>query len=195
MTFTSWEMAQARKVAYRQARRWGVDAEDLHGDLCVWLCDSYKYVEAYRTDPAGRAKLVASMHRRANTCARREHEARVVTPAVVRDCVDSHYTTEQVEAVLSAMGAMEDFGEIGEEVWVMVADINGAYQGLRAEEKTLLFRRYGQGVPYEALAEEQGLTKDALRMRVNRAVERLRVRSSQSAGGRLAKTGRGAGPD
>jgi hypothetical protein len=55
----------------------------------------------------------------------------------------------------------------------MMADIAWGLEKLTNEQKSIMFLRFGDGCDNRTFAKELGITEDAARMRVNRAVNNL----------------------
>ena len=55
----------------------------------------------------------------------------------------------------------------------MMADIEWGLDKLTNEQKSIMFLRFGDGCDNRTFAKELGITEDAARMRVNRAVNNL----------------------
>ena len=57
--------------------------------------------------------------------------------------------------------------------FAMTADIDRALQKLKPEQMTIIYLRFGDGCDNTTLAGELGVSEDAARMRVNRAINNL----------------------
>ncbi len=145
--------------------------------------ENIRHVERYRTlGREGVAKFTASLYRRANTFCSTEARKMVITPKGSPN-TDDLYTTQEVEIVLVAIlnNQSDTIAAAGDDVWTRIADVSGAWTSMRPAEKKLLHLRYGRGLPYDEIAKElNGIESDAARMRVGRAIQRLRLRSSQT---------------
>ena len=91
MIFSHRELRTVKTIARRAASNYGLDADELHGVLQLWMCESYKYVEKYRLEPGGGAKLAASLFRHANKWARAEASAKVIVYKPQQDLEESLY--------------------------------------------------------------------------------------------------------
>ena len=66
----------------------------------------------------------------------------------------------------------------GGNMMAMMVEINAAYFKLSTEDKTVLFYKYAESLDYAAIASEMSLgSEDAARMRHNRAIKKLIVRT------------------
>ena len=179
---TEWELAVAEQAARRIAHRWdGVEADDVFGDLCVWMCESYPHVERYRElGKEGRAKFAASVYRRANKfCASEARKMVIETKPLLGEDL---YELNEVEVTLQLMlhGQQELAAAAGHDVWTRMADVASAWMSLKPADRDLLAMRYGKDLQYQTIGKELDIEPDAARMRVGRAIERLRLRASQS---------------
>lgn len=180
---TEWELAVAEQAARRIGPRWdGIESDDVYGDLCLWLIENYRHVERYRgMGKEGRAKFAASLYRRANGyCS--SQARKMVIDTLSTPHTDDMYTQREVEVVLTLMlnGQQELAASAGHEVWTRMADVASAWTSLKPADKDLLSMRYGKDMQFVPIGKELGIEPDAARMRVGRAIERLRLRASQS---------------
>lgn len=181
--FTEWELAVAQQAARRIGPRWdGIETDDVYGDLCLWLMENYRHVLRYRgLGKEGRAKFAASLYRRANGYCSSQARKMVIETLDSPD-TDDLYTQKEVEVVLALMlnGQQELAASAGHDVWSRMADVASAWTSLKPADKKLLAMRYGKDMQFDAVGRELGIEPDAARMRVGRAIERLRLRASQS---------------
>ena len=99
-----------------------------------------------------------------------------------------YYDKELVEVLLPAVirkdlnaPALNDLGHSstkkvaseGGNWFAMVADIDAALDKLTLEQKSIIFLRFGDGCDNKTFAKETGISEDAARMRVNRAINNL----------------------
>lgn len=191
-----WELATAQRIARIAARRWSLDEDDVHGELWLWLVVNYNYVVRYRDEgTAGRAKFAASLHRRANVYARDERSARIITPKHLKDRDESHYTVEDVVVALASVLLVEDRGAYSEASWAASSDVGSSFSSLRRDEKELLVCRFVHGMTYEQIGGQLGVTREAARMRLNRTLEKLRLRASETRAQLLKRRDRKPRPD
>lgn len=177
--FTQREIRTAKTISRRAAARYGMDSDELLGVLHLWLVESYKYVQGWRGQQGGGAKLAASLFRHANKWARQEQAAKVITPKAQQDLDESLYTIKEVEVALVLMFLNTDTtSEYDEQTWACVADISGVYISLIKAEKELLHSRFGLHEQWAAIGERLGVDADAARMRVKRILEKIVSRAS-----------------
>ena len=179
MNFSPRELRTVHTIARRAAANYGLDADELRGVLQLWMVESYKYVEKYREEQGGGAKLAASLFRHANKWARAEASAKIIVHKPQQDLEESLYSHKQVEVALVLMFLDHDVtSEYDEETWAAVADISGVYSSIVKKEKDLLYWRFGKHEPWEDIGERLGIECDAARMRVQRLLDKLAKRAS-----------------
>ena len=177
--FTQREIRTAKTISRRAAARYGMDSDELLGVLHLWLVESYKYVQDWRDQQGGGAKLAASLFRHANKWARQEKAAKVIIPKAQQNLDESLYTIKEVEVALVLMFLNTDTtSEYDEQTWACVADISGVYVSLIKSEKELLHSRFGLHEQWAAIGERLGVDADAARMRVKRILEKIVSRAS-----------------
>lgn len=179
MIFNHRELRTAKTIARKAANNYGMDPDELHGVLQLWMCESYKYVEKYRLEPGGGAKLAASLFRHANKWARAEASAKIIVYKPQQDIEESLYDHKTVEVALVLMFLDHDVtAGYDEETWAAVADISGVYSSIIKKEKELLYWRFGCHESWEDIAEKLDIEADAARMRVQRLIDKLAKRAS-----------------
>ena len=185
MKFNHREIATVNTIARKAAANYGLDADELKGVLNLWMCESYKYVQKYRDEAGGGAKLAASLFRHANKWARLEASAKVIVHKPQRDAEESLYDSKTVEVALVLMFLDHDVtADYNEDTWAAVADISGVYASIVKKEKDLLYWRFGLHEGWDTIANKLDIEPDAARMRVQRLVEKLAKRASSDKANR-----------
>lgn len=104
-----------------------------------------------------------------------------------------YYSTAQIRELLPTVlereawvqsGVVNDLGKIsvghdpahGNNRLAMLVDVKASLEAGSEQDKTLLWTAFGLQMPEQEHAESLGITEDALRMRVNRALRRLQNR-------------------
>ena len=185
MKFNHREISTVNTIARKAAANYGLDSDELKGVLNLWMCESYKYVQKYRDEAGGGAKLAASLFRHANKWARLEASAKVIVHKPQRDAEESLYDHQTVEVALVLMFLDHDVtADYNEDTWAAVADISGVYASIVKKEKELLYWRFGLHEAWDLIANKLDIEPDAARMRVQRLVEKLAKRASSDKANR-----------
>ena len=174
-------------IAYEYSRKYHiVDADDVRQELWLWFLEHPNKVNAWEAlDGKQSIKLIAKSLRNAAKDYCQKQKAQIGGYRVEDNY---YYDRELVEALLPSVirgdvvaPAMVDLGFIsGKKVaseggnwFAMMADIEWGLDKLTTEQKSIIFLRFGDGCDNKTFAKELGITEDAARMRVNRAVNNL----------------------
>lgn len=174
-------------IAYEFSRKYHiVDVDDVRQELWLWFMEHPNKVKVWEAlDGKQSIKLIAKSLRNAAKDYCQKQKAQMGGYRVEDNY---YYDKELVEALLPAVirgdliaPAIVDLGFIsGKKVaseggnwFAMMADIEWGLDKLTSEQKSIIFLRYGDGCDNKTFAKELGITEDAARMRVNRALNNL----------------------
>ena len=174
-------------IAYEYSRKFHMcDADDIRQELWVWFLEHPNKVSTWEEiDLKQSTKLIARSLRNAAKDYCQREKARAVGYKVEDNY---YYDREVVELLLPAVlrrdlnaPAMTELGftkakkvaSEGGNWFAMMADIDKALSRLTREQLTIVYLRFGDGCDNASLATELGISEDASRMRVNRAVNNL----------------------
>jgi RNA polymerase sigma factor (sigma-70 family) len=174
-------------IAYEYSRKFHMcDADDIRQELWVWFLEHPNKVNTWEEiDLKQSTKLIARSLRNAAKDYCQREKARAVGYKVEDNY---YYDREVVELLLPAVlrrdlnaPAMTELGftkakkvaSEGGNWFAMMADIDKALSRLTREQLTIVYLRFGDGCDNASLATELGISEDASRMRVNRAVNNL----------------------
>jgi RNA polymerase sigma factor (sigma-70 family) len=174
-------------IAYEYSRKFHMcDADDIRQELWIWFLTHPNKVQAWNSkDNKESDKLIARSLRNAAKDYCQREKARAVGYKVEDNY---YYDREVVELLLPAVlrrdlnaPAMTELGftkakkvaSEGGNWFAMMADIDRALSRLTQEQLTIIYLRFGDGCDNITLSKELGITEDASRMRVNRAVNNL----------------------
>jgi len=174
-------------IAYEYSRKFHMcDADDIRQELWVWFMEHPNKVSTWNLkDQKDSDKLIARSLRNAAKDYCQREKARAVGYKVEDNY---YYDREVVELLLPAVlrrdlnaPAMTELGftkakkvaSEGGNWFAMMADIDKALSRLTREQLTIVYLRFGDGCDNASLATELGISEDASRMRVNRAINNL----------------------
>ena len=174
-------------IAYEYSRKFHMcDADDIRQELWIWFLTHPNKVQTWSAkDSKESDKLIARSLRNAAKDYCQREKARAVGYKVEDNY---YYDREVVELLLPAVlrrdlnaPAMTELGftkakkvaSEGGNWFAMMADIDRALSRLTQEQLTIIYLRFGDGCDNVTLSKELGITEDASRMRVNRAVNNL----------------------
>jgi len=174
-------------IAYEYSRKFHMcDADDIRQELWVWFMEHPNKVSTWNLkDQKDSDKLIARSLRNAAKDYCQREKARAVGYKVEDNY---YYDREVVELLLPAVlrkdlnaPAMTELGftkakkvaSEGGNWFAMVADIDRALSRLTQEQLSIIYLRFGDGCDNITLSKELGITEDASRMRVNRAINNL----------------------
>ena len=174
-------------IAYEYSRKFHMcDADDIRQELWVWFLEHPNKVNTWEEiDLKQSTKLIARSLRNAAKDYCQREKARAVGYKVEDNY---YYDREVVELLLPAVlrrdlnaPAMTELGftkakkvaSEGGNWFAMMADIDKALNRLTREQLTIVYLRFGDGCDNASLATELGISEDASRMRVNRAINNL----------------------
>ena len=174
-------------IAYEFSRKFHMcDADDIRQELWVWFLEHPNKVRLWEElDVKQSTKLVARSLRNAAKDYCQREKAR---SAGYKVDDNYYYDREVVELLLPAVlrkdlnaPAMAELGftkakkvaSEGGNWFAMMADIERSLERLTQEQLSIIYLRFGDGCDNVSLATELGITEDAARMRVNRAVNNL----------------------
>lgn len=174
-------------IAYEFSRKFHMcDTDDIRQELWIWFLEHPNKVSLWEElDGKQSVKLIArSLRNTAKDYCQRE-KARAVGYKVEDNY---YYDREVVELLLPAVlrkdlnaPAMTELGftkakkvaSEGGNWFAMMADIERSLARLTQEQLSIIYLRFGDGCDNASLATELGISEDASRMRVNRAVNNL----------------------
>lgn len=164
-----------------------VDRDDLAGEMWLWMVEHQDKVESWAEDEKyGERKLARSIRRVAVSYALAEKAERAgydvedlffYSTALLRDLlaqvfeydlwIDAPTATDTGK--LSRTSAPDE----GNNRLAMLIDIKDALPKMREDDRTLLWTQFGMKLDDQEHALMLGITEEALRMRVSRALGRL----------------------
>lgn len=174
-------------IAYEYSRKFHMcDTDDIRQELWIWFLEHPNKVKVWEAiDVKQSTKLVARSLRNAAKDYCQKEKARAVGYKVEDNY---YYDREVVELLLPAVlrkdlnaPAMTELGftkakkvaSEGGNWFAMMADIERSLARLTQEQLSIIYLRFGDGCDNVTLSKELGITEDASRMRVNRAVNNL----------------------
>lgn len=174
-------------IAYEFSRKYRmVEADDVRQQLWLWFYEHPRKVELWHTlDKKDSTKLVAKSLRNAAKDYCQKEKARAIGYNV-EDLY--YYDKELLERLLPSVisgdrtaPSLNDLGYTnnkkvaseGNNWFAMVSDIEKAINKLPDEQADIIFKRYGEDATVESLAKHLGVSVDAARMRVNRALNNI----------------------
>ena len=174
-------------IAYEFSRKFHMcDTDDIRQELWVWFLEHPNKVSLWEElDGKQSTKLIARSLRNAAKDYCQREKAR---SAGYKVDDNYYYDREVVELLLPAVlrkdlnaPAMTELGftkakkvaSEGGNWFAMMADIERALVRLTQEQLSIIYLRFGDGCDNASLATELGISEDASRMRVNRAVNNL----------------------
>lgn len=183
---TPTEMKLAEQIGRKAAASWSaVEADDVIGNLYLWLVENAQIVQKWRDEPAGEGKLFVSLRREASKFAAKEQAAATSNPLYT----DSFYTVERIQAALPFVfqdwpqhqvsvnpttgEPLSDIGHVHSEALAIMSDISGAFYGLNKEMQEVLYWRFRDDLTLEEIGELSGMSKVGAKKRVDRALKRL----------------------
>lgn len=174
-------------IAYEFSRKYKIlDVDDVRQELWVWFLEHPNKVKVW--EELGNKQSIKLIARSLRNAAKDYCQKQKAQMGGYRVEDNYYYDKELVEALLPAVirgdlvaPAVVDLGFIsGKKVaseggnwFAMMADIDWGLEKLTSEQKSIIFLRYGDGCDNKTFAKELGITEDAARMRVNRALNNL----------------------
>ena len=178
LLITPSEFSLAESIARQVAPKWtGVDVDDVIAGLYLWLVEHHGYVVEYRTAEGGKGKLNTALTREAHAvCAKEYRHAHHLAD-------QSWYTAKQVERLLphawdtsewpQSSTFTDTYSDVSETVITMLGDVSLGLRKLPDEDRQILEWKYRLDNTYADIGTRLGISKEAARKRVSRAVERL----------------------
>lgn len=180
---TERELLAAKRAADKAARKWNdVDPEEVLATLHLWLVENHKYVERYRTEQGGSAKLATALWRAAHKACAKEYRA------VHHQADVTYYTLAELKRILPLLWERDTWTQTlaadldgtaatvtteSDTALTILLDVDGAFEALPSEQRNLLAWRYHDALTYAAIGRRTDQTEDAARMAVKRALDRL----------------------
>lgn len=174
-------------IAYEFSRKFHmVESADIRQELWVWFLEHPNKVKVWEAiDDKQSIKLIArSLRNQAKDYCQKQK-----AHAVGYRVEDNYYYDRQIIEVLLPAVLRRDmsapaFNDIsfsstkkvaseGGNWFAMMADIERAIDRLTHEQKSIVYLRFGDGCDNKTFAKELGISEDAARMRVNRALNNL----------------------
>lgn len=177
-----------RPIAASFARSYRmIERDDIAQELRLWWIANPKVVTRYAEDEHGERKMTKALKRVADRFCRQE-KARMAGYSVDDEYF---YNTELVRELLPLVWSIEDLtqdqrpdareGKVrstkppneGNNLLAMVCDVSMGLDKIDPAEADLLWQHYGLNEDYSELAKAYEVSKDAIKMRVHRAVEHI----------------------
>lgn len=175
-------------IAYEFSRRFKmVEVADLRQELWVWFLEHPKKIKHWEKehDEKNLSKLVARSLRNAA----KDYCQREKAKALGYRVEDNYYYDKQLlEAILPGVftgsrtpPSLTDMGysntkkvlSEGNNWLAMCADVDKALKKMNLEQWDVLYTRYCNGLEITKIGEELNISQDAVRMRINRALNTL----------------------
>ena len=174
-------------IAYEFSRKYQMcDTDDIRQELWIWFLEHPNKVKVWEAiDDKQSIKLIAKSLRNAAKDYCQKQKANAVGYRVEDNY---YYDKELVEALLPSVirkdlsaPALTDLSFVatkkvaseGGNWFAMMSDIDHAMAKLTVEQKSIIFLRFGDGCDNKTFSIELGISEDAARMRVNRAINNL----------------------
>jgi RNA polymerase sigma factor (sigma-70 family) len=184
MNFTDEEYELVRKIARWTSSKWSaVEYDDLLGELYLWLCQNFRWVERYRLEDYGNQKLTIALNREAQRYCVRSQEASNGAPLdfgnlysarEVARILPSIFQTvpSQSVAVNPQSGApmSKPDHEAYMEAVAEVFDVREAFKQLPQEIRAALTMRFYDELSYRAIGEVLGISDTGANKKVQRGI-------------------------
>lgn len=174
-------------IAYEFSRKfYMVDAADIRQELWVWFLEHPNKLKVWESlDIKDSTKLIAKSLRNEAKDYCQKQKAHAIGYRVEDNY---YYDREMIEALLpSCLRGDTVAPTIHDDVYsntnrvvseggnwfAMMADVNRAFKRLTEEQQSIIYLRFGDGCDNKTFAKEMGISEDAARMRVNRALNNL----------------------
>lgn len=174
-------------IAYEFSRKYFmVDAADIRQELWVWFLEHPNKVTVWESlDGKQSVKLIARSLRNQAKDYCQKQKAHAVGYRVEDNY---YYDKELIEVLLPSVlrgdttaPAIHDNVSTntnrvvseGGNWFAMMADVNRGFKRLTEEQQAIIYLRFGDGCDNKTFATEMGISEDAARMRVNRALNNL----------------------
>jgi RNA polymerase sigma factor (sigma-70 family) len=179
------ELDIARRVSSRVSRRWTLVSDtDVLGHLYLWLFENTAKVRAWRAKGDYLGAVYVTLKREAAKFCAAETAAiagrpidtpRFYSEAMIRRALPYIFEETPVTEVRENPTTGQALFEPAENslALAIMTDIRSEYEGLSKSIRTVIQYRFRDGLTYEEIAELLGLTKEAARKSVARAVKRL----------------------
>lgn len=174
-------------IAYEFSRKYQMcDTDDIRQELWIWFLTHPNKVSVWEAlDGKQSIKLIAKSLRNAAKDYCQKQKANAVGYRVEDNY---YYDKELVELLLPAVmrkdlnapaltdlsySATKKVASEGGNWFAMMSDIDKALDKLTVEQRSILVLRFGDGCDNKTFATEMGISEDAARMRINRALNNL----------------------
>lgn len=174
-------------IAYEFSRKYRmVDVHDVRQELWVWFLEHPNKVRLWESLEGKQAtKLIARSLRnkakdfcqkeKANAVGYRVEDNYYYDKDVVKLLLPAVLRGDMVAPSLNDIGftSTKSVASEGGNWYAMGADIEVAIDKLTEEQRAVIYLRFDDGVDDKSYAKEMGISEDAARMRVNRALNNL----------------------
>lgn len=174
-------------IAYEFSRKYYmVDAADIRQELWVWFLEHPNKIKVWESlDGKQSVKLIAKSLRNEAKDYCQKQKAHAIGYRVEDNY---YYDKELIEALLPSVlrgdtTAPAIYDNVstntnrvvseGGNWFAMMADVNAGFKRLTEEQQSIIYLRFGDGCDNKTFAKEMGISEDAGRMRVNRALNNL----------------------
>ena len=181
----------ASVVAHRLARKYRpwAEAADVRQDLWVWLLskrkrlaplldaeneDVYKRELKYLERNLYRAGDIMCRQDKAKRSGYKASDEYFYSSSLVAALIEAHcnggvMVQEQSSARVKRTRTLSE----GMEIESMLADVTAALAALEPDQQSLLISLYGEGVPSKDLADQRGVTRQAVEQRASRLIDKI----------------------
>lgn len=184
MNFTDEEYALVRRIARWTSSKWSaVEYDDLLGELYLWLCQNYKWVEKYRLIDRGLGKLNVALSREAQRYCVLSQEASNGAPLDFEDTYSAAEITRVLPLIFtdlppesivvnprSGVPLTKPDHEAYMDTVAEVFDVRNAYKQLPREYREILALRFYHDLTYSAIGKELGISDTGANKKVQRGI-------------------------
>lgn len=184
MNFTDEEYALVRKIAKWTSSKWSaVEYDDLLGELYLWLCQNFRWVERYRHEDYGNQKLTIALNREAQKFCVRSQEASNgapldfgniysamevarILPSIFQQIPSQSVSVNPQSGAPLSKPDHEAFMDAVAEVF----DVREAFKQLPQEIRAALTMRFHDELSYRAIGEVLGISDTGANKKVQRGI-------------------------
>ena len=184
MNFTDEEYALVSNIARWSSAKWkAVEYDDLLGELYLWLCQNYRWVERYRHEESGNAKLTLALNREAQKYCVRSQEASNGAPLDFGNLYSAAEVTRILPNIFervpsqsidvnpqSGQPLTKPDHESYMDAVAEVLDVRRAFVELPQEIRAALTMRFYDELSYRAIGEVLGLSDTGANKKVQRGI-------------------------
>ena len=174
-------------IAYEYSRKYHmVEANDIRQELWLWFLEHPNKVQVWeKFEGKQSVRIIAKSLRnaakdycqkeKANAVGYRVEDNYYYDRALIEELLPAVLRGEKTAPALNDLGftATKRVASEGGNWFAMVADIQRGIARLTREQQSIIYLRFGDGADNKTFATELGISEDAARMRINRAMNNL----------------------